>query len=151
MKINRRNFIQAFGTTALAISFFNPVKTVFGQTVTGDDLFPVPAESLNEPLTYLTSRHFEPYVNTFVRVQKSEKRSVQLELIEVSQTPNEGNAKHGFNGESFSLLFQSADKAKLVQGTYKISHDALGEFSLLLVPVGLRGIRYEAIINHVNN
>lgn len=155
MKMHRRNFIQTLGITALALGFLNPVKDVFGQkgNILGSlegGLFPIPPESLNDPLTYLTSRHFEPFVNTVVRVKKSESRTIELELIEVKQLNHEVNDKRGFYGESFSLLFQNAGKTKLPQGTYEIEHDALGRFSLFLVPTGLRGIRYEAIINHVS-
>lgn len=151
MKITRRNFIQTLGTAALAIGFLNPVENVFGQTRTKDDLFLIPPESMNDPLAYLTSKHFEPFVNTFVRVQKNEKRIVELELIEVKELNNKDNEKRGFTGESFSLLFQSSGKIKLPQNTYKVEHAALGEFSLFLVPVGLKGNRYQAIINRIGN
>lgn len=151
MKITRRSFVKTFGAAVLAVGFANPVQSVFGQIrPMKDDLFLIPPESTNDPLTYLTSKHFEPFVNTFVRVWTDDKRAVQLELIEVKELQHSSNDKRGLSGESYSLLFQSAGKIKLPQETYRIEHDALGALSLFLVPVGLEGNRYEAVINRIS-
>lgn len=151
MNITRRSFVKTFGVAVLTAGFANPAQSVFGQVRSmKDELFLIPPESTNDPLTYLTSQHFKPFVNTFARVWRDDKRFVQLELIEVSELRQPSNEKRGFGGESYSLLFRSADKVKLPQDTYKIEHDTLGELRLFLVSVGLRGNLYEAVVNRIS-
>jgi len=107
-----------------------------------------PPESFADPLNYLTKAHFEPFVDTFVQVRTGETK-IQLRLIEVRDLKREDNEKRSFRGESFSLLFEDSLQARLPQEVYPIEHFALGEFSLLLVPTGIKGNRYEAVINRI--
>jgi len=148
MNITRRRFIQNLGTAAIAVASLTSTGSVFAQVSKTDELFAVPPESFADPLNYLTRAHFEPFVDTFIEVRAGEKK-IQLRLIEVSDLNREANEKRSFRGESFSLLFEDARKARLPQDVYPIKHFALGEFSLLLVPVGIKGNHYEAIINRI--
>lgn len=149
MTITRRRFIRNLGIAAIAAVSLNSSPGIFGQTLLADGLFPVPPESFSDPLNYLTRAHFEPFVDTFVQVRLSEKKRIQLQLIEVSELKHRANEKMSLRGESFSLLFQDTRTARLPQDVYRIEHAALGEFSLLLVPTGIKGNRYEAIINRI--
>jgi len=148
MTITRRRFIRNLGVATIAAVSLTGSGNVFGQTSITDGLFLPPPESLSDPLNFLTRAHFEPFINGFVQIQTGEKR-IQMQLIEAAELKHEANESRSFRGESFSLLFQDSRPARLTQGVYQIRHFALGEFSLLLVPTGLTGIHYEAIINRL--
>ncbi|MDQ3801455.1 MAG: hypothetical protein M3384_18695 [Acidobacteriota bacterium] len=155
MTITRRRFVRNLSAAALAaVSLSSTAASVFSQTAetnaATDGLFPVPPESAADALNFLTRAHFEPFVNTFVEVYDGEIQVARLRIIEVTELKRANNEKRSFTGESFSLLFQDTRRARLAaQTTYRIQHFALGEFSLLLSPTGLKGNRYEAIINRV--
>lgn len=72
-------------------------------------------------------------------------KSATVKLVQVSDY-RKGRAKNS-NKECFSLLFTASKNVNLRQDTYKVKHDALGEFSMLVVPVG--GIYYEAVFNRL--
>jgi hypothetical protein len=148
MTITRRRFIQNLGIGALAAVSLTSTGSIFAQISKTDGLFATPPESFSDPLNYLTKAHFEPFVDTFVQVRTGEKQ-IRLRLIEVTELKRAANESRAFSGESFSLLFQDSRPARLNQDVYPIQHFALGEFSLLLVPTGLKGNRYEAIINRI--
>jgi hypothetical protein len=150
MKISRRNFIINTGAAALAAGVVFPAQNLFGQTLFVNQLFPIPPESTNDALNYLRREHFESVINTFFQFQPVEERAFKLQLLAVENSRRGANEKQGFSGESFSLLFEGSKKSKVPQGTYQVSHDTLGRFLLLIVPVGLRGNRYEAIVNRIN-
>jgi hypothetical protein len=148
MTITRRGFIQNLGIGAIAAASLTSAGSIFAQISKTDGLFAAPPESFSDPLNYLTKAHFEPFVDTFVQVRTGEKQ-IRLRLIEVTDLKREANESRAFSGESFSLLFEDSRKARLPQDVYPIQHFALGEFSLLLVPTGIKGNRYEAIINRI--
>ena len=71
-----------------------------------------------------------------------------LELIEAVGS----SGQLGDNSRSFTLLFrdpESSVDSHLVQSTYRLDHESLGELQLFLVPVGPgseeQGIDYEAV------
>jgi hypothetical protein len=148
MNITRRGFIQNLGTAAIAVASLTSTGSVFAQISRTDELFAVPTESLSDPLNFLTRAHFVPFVNTFVKVRAGEKQ-IQMRLIEVTDLNRQINEQRSIRGESFSLLLEDSRKRRLAQEVYQIEHFALGEFSLLLVPVGINGQHYEAIINRI--
>jgi hypothetical protein len=150
MKTSRRRFLLNTGIAALTAAVVSPVQNIFGQTLSSDKLFPLPPESTNDALNYLRHEHFESVVNTFFEFQPEEGRAFKLQLLAVEVLRLAANEKQGFGGESFSLLFEGSKKSKIAQGTYQVNHDILGKFTLMIVPVGLRGNRYEAIINRIN-
>jgi hypothetical protein len=149
MKISRRSFFLNSGAAALTAAIVFPVQNVFGQTQKSAELFPIPPESVNDALTFLKREHFEPFINTLFQFQPETGRVFNLKLIAAENLSRGENETQGFVGESFSLLFEGTKKSKISQGTFQITH-ALGQFSLLIVPVGLTGNRYEAIINRIN-
>lgn len=149
MTTTRRRFIQNIGMATVAAVSLNSTVNIFGQSSKTDKLI-LPPETLSDPLNYLMSGHFQSVVDTPVRVYTNRRSYVQLQLIEVKELKREVNENRGYNGESFSLLFQAPQRTKLSQKTYLLSHDNLGEFSLFLAPVGSRGDKYEAIINRID-
>jgi hypothetical protein len=95
---------------------------------------------------------FTPYQNTQFRVRGSGKQGGLLTLVEVDDLRSGGDAAAA-GRDGFSLLFTGTSKKPLVQDVYRITHDALGEFSLLLVRVSVPNkgrVYYEAIINRLN-
>ena len=72
-------------------------------------------------------------------------KSATVKLVEVSDYRN-GRAQNS-DKECFSLLFTASKNVNLHQDTYKVKHNALGEFSMLVVPVG--GTYYEAVFNRL--
>jgi hypothetical protein len=150
MKISRRKFFRNAGIAAFASAVLLPPPKIFGQTLQSERFFPIPPESTNDPFNYLRRDHFVAVVNSVFRFQSAEGRSFNLQLIAADDLSLGANAKQGMTGESFSLLFEGSKKSKIPQGEYEVAHDSLGAFRLFIVPVGLRGNRYEAIINRIN-
>jgi hypothetical protein len=70
--------------------------------------------------------------------------SMKIELIEARSS---GAAAAGMSRDPFSLMFNGPREPLLAQGTYRLSHPALGEFELFIVPIGqdADGTRYEAV------
>jgi hypothetical protein len=68
---------------------------------------------------------------------------VDLELIEL----NEGRSMPGH--ATFSVVFRGPLDAFLGQGMVSMSHDAIGEFELFIVPIAQTsdGYLYEAVFN----
>jgi hypothetical protein len=66
-----------------------------------------------------------------------------VRLVEVTQR----RSPVGY--EQFALLFQGPDTPLASQGTYRVTHPALGEFELFSVPVGrvAEGLQYEVCIS----
>ena len=149
MKTTRRKFIQHLGSAAIAVITLSSAGSVLGQTINSDGLFHIPDIS-TDPVSRLTSAHFSPFIDTFVRVYTNEKRSVRLKIAGVKELRRETNERRGYQGECFSVLFEDSRPFRLPQDVYRIEHLALGEISLLLVPVGIDGNIYEIVINRIS-
>lgn len=150
MKISRRKFFLNSGAAALTAAVVLPGQNIFGQSLTRAQFFPIPPESTNDALTYLKREHFEPFINTLFQFQPETGRAFTLTLMAAENTAREVNQQQGFSGESYSLLFESSKKTKIAQGIYQVNHE-IGSFSLFITPVGLRGNRYEAVVNRINS
>lgn len=151
MEVTRRNFIQLSGTALLAVGISGSIHTVNAQKTAPGEYFPIPAESLSDPISYLTRAHFEPFLNTTFRVSQDE-QTYDLQLVELPVGPEvirSFNEKHGYYGESFSLILMGSRKTRLAPGLYTFEHPVLGTFSLSLNPVERKG-EYQAVINRVN-
>jgi hypothetical protein len=150
MKISRRKFFLNTGIATLTAVVVLPAQNIFGQSLKTEQFFPIPPETTNDALNYLRREHFEPFVNAVFQFQPAEGRAFNLKLIAVENLTLGANEKQGLSGESFSLLFEGSKKSKVPQEIFQIDHGSLGTFSLFIAPVGLRGNRYEAIINRIN-
>ena len=148
--ITRRNFIQALGLATIAGTAINLTGTALGQTVKSEDLFPIPAEILSDPVLSFTSTHFTPFINTDFEIRAEDMRRVELlRLLNVEELEHKANLAEGVKGDCFSLIFTSPRKAKIKTGKYEFTHFSLGTFSLTISPVGAEPNRYEAVINHL--
>jgi hypothetical protein len=156
MNLTRRNFLRA-GTVSALLAGLNlsPAKLAFGQTksqVAGG--FAVPYEAKTDPAFYFTRESFAPYVgSTFRLTTRAKGVAYDATLVSVfdyqAQARARKNKTHG--GESFALTFRAGERETVSQGTYKLSHAALGHFSLFVVPgkSDAGGTSYEAVINHL--
>jgi hypothetical protein len=151
MSITRRKFIQASAISLLAAGVpLGSAGLVLGQdlgrTLPGD----IPYASQLEPVFTFNQSTFAPYLNTIFRVQSDAGWRTSLTLLEVRefQVGPTKDSSGQLKGECFSLFFTGGKKA-LPQENYTVTHDALGTFKLLIVPIVSRGRPiYQAVINH---
>jgi len=143
MKFTRRNFIESSAVAALTAAIGNAA----GGLALGRDSRPFAKGP--HPLNYLKREHFEPFIDTSVRIRNDEGRTAVVRLREAADLKNQVNTERGYAGESFRLTFESPHKTDLGQETYHFEHENLGRFSLFLVPIGGSGVHYEAIVNRI--
>jgi hypothetical protein len=96
-------------------------------------------------LDAFTLQTFVPLVgSTFGLTLGEADERIELELVETGAT---GISASESDRDPFSLTFLQAGGPLLAQGTYPMSHPALGAFELFVVPVGRDGdgVRYEAV------
>lgn len=148
--ITRRNFIQAFGLTSVAFAALNLNGSVFGQSLTKDGYFSIPAESLSDPLLSFKSEHFVPFIDTDFEIRHENlRRTETLRLLNVKDLQLKANDTEGVQGDSFSLMFYSPREFKLESGQYEFTHFSLGAFTLTISAVSAQPNRYEGVINHL--
>jgi hypothetical protein len=148
--ITRRKFIQAIGLASVAGTVLNLSGTVFGQTIKSDAYFPIPAESLTDPVLSFKSEHFTPFINTDFEIRHENLRRTEiLRLLNVKDLERKSNAEDGVEGDSFSLMFFSPRGKRLESGQFEFTHFSLGTFMLTITPVSAEPNRYEAVINHL--
>ncbi|HMG35195.1 MAG TPA: hypothetical protein VKM94_14745 [Blastocatellia bacterium] len=94
-------------------------------------------------LESLGASNFMEYVNTTFRIMDEVASGTALKLTDVVDI----GESHG--QVQFSLRFLGPLDRLLLQSTYRIDHDKLGELSLFLVPIGRdeSGFQYEAFFN----
>ena len=98
-------------------------------------------------------------VNTRFRIQAESGSLIEVTLAEVKMRrekplkagcrppPDAGN-------EKFSLFFSGSRAELLPQNTYTVAHEALGQFSVFLVPIYTRSsdkIDYQVVVNRPRN
>jgi hypothetical protein len=88
---------------------------------------------------------FSEHLNTKFRIYANDSTPVEAELVEAEDlgtTPRQ---------ERFSLIFHGPLEPFLVQQTYKIEHDRMGQLTLFLVPIGRddKGFSYQAVFNRL--
>jgi len=88
---------------------------------------------------------FSKHVGSQFHVELDPEQIVTATLIEATALDGVGESLEPSAREPFSLLFSVEDGADLPQQTYRVSHEALGEFQLFLVPLG--GGRLESVFN----
>ena len=88
---------------------------------------------------------FAEHLGSDFRIEIDSEQSVVAELIEATAL-NGGRANpEGSARDPFSLLFAVEGGNNLPQRTYQVSHEALGDTLLFLVPLG--GGRLESVFN----
>jgi len=105
------------------------------------------------PLEQLTLSSFAPLLKTKFRVQLG-LEALELELTEATQSRSLLRLESAGGApppESFSLIFTGPDSRLLPQQSYRFEHDHLGQFDLLIVPVGRATgqFLYQAVFNRL--
>jgi len=142
-KSTRRAFIVASSSAVLGVAFSTSasgqksVESFLGQD--GDDP--------NAVLAKLGLNDFLPHVGETFEVYSTVGKRLRLQLIAADNECETREWCSAASGEIFSLLFEAPRKSFYQQDVYSFDHFAMGKFQLLLVPVGLTGRRFEAIIN----
>ena len=154
MAISRRSFLHAGAVAAVAaglpLGVFARGKGQAPEEPNPAHIpFPVPDASRFDPIFYMNKASFAPYLDSTFRLRGEGQQSAVLTLVAVEDL-KAGARRPGRDG--CALLFTSTRQKPLAQGTYQFTHDALGEFSLLLVRTNTRqkgAVRYEAIIKRL--
>lgn len=97
----------------------------------------------------LTKAAFVAQLNTQFRISH-DSGPVLVNLVEVSDLVSRKGVCPGKEG--FSLLFRGSRATALNQSTYRIEHEELGTFSLLIVPMrssDSHAKSYEAVVNRL--
>lgn len=87
---------------------------------------------------------YVPLLGSAFDIHHSDGGSVQVELVGATELPG--------HGDCFSLVFRGASDLSLDQRTYRVEHEALGDFPLFLVPLGPSGggeQEFEAVVNRL--
>lgn len=92
-----------------------------------------------------TIEMFAGHENSRFLMHYGDSQTAELELVRVKDVGSSELQKQ------FSLQFLGPLDAPVVQGIYKVDHEALGALDLFLVPIGRdeKGVQYEAIFNRV--
>jgi hypothetical protein len=106
---------------------------------------------------YFNHETFAPYLNSTFRLSRGKGIAFDATLVEVSdlraksQVTARSLKSQARDGECFALTFRAGARDTVSQGTCKLSHAALGRFSLFVVPgaPSADGVTYAAIINHL--
>ena len=91
----------------------------------------------------LTHEKFSENLNGDFEVRVDDSTTVKLVLIQVSELRE--SSRNSF----FSVLFRGPGDSMLPQGLYAMENEAMGQFELFIVPVGVTeaGYEYEAVFN----
>lgn len=131
------------GGVALAISGAMPFRSIAaaaGQTV-----------STATGASWFSRATYQPLVGGIFLVTLGRSRVAPLTLSAIGDlTPQVGGRRATTSDGRFSLVFTSA--STVPQGTWPVHHDALGDTSLFIVPIGrlTSPQTYEVIVNRLS-
>ncbi|MEO8436272.1 MAG: hypothetical protein ABI596_15325 [Pyrinomonadaceae bacterium] len=151
MSLSRRKFLRAGTLVALAAGI--PAKAVLAETLVVPNS-PLPAYPNFRAALSLNREAFSRCLNTRFSFVHGEATPVAVKLIEVNDlTPNANRPSAEATGkECFAAVFIGSHNAPLRQETYTVTHESLGRFSMLVVPVASNkeGLYYEAVFNRLH-
>ena len=152
MSISRRKFLHA--GTLFVVSAGVPLKILAGEALNAAtskaNSIPRGGSGANGIASF-NSEVFSRHLNTKFSLKHEQAESI-VRLIEVNHWPGTANRLAAKDGrECFSLVFAGSNNQALRQNTYEVTHDSLGKFDLLVVPMrkGKQGLYYEALFNRL--
>lgn len=98
-------------------------------------------------IEWLTHEHFAPLVGQAFAVTVGPDETLTVELVEATASDQPGGlGPEGQERAQFSLVFRGPATPLLPQRTYVVTHVAVGDQELFLVPLGrdADSVRYEA-------
>ena len=154
MVVSRRSFIKRGSLLVLAGGVcLGSADRIFGHNSAIENGGPTQEESLafadeTAPFNY-TKATFTPYVGTIFLIYSASSKSFTTTLIDVSDIGPIPDTTVG-GRECFALKFRGSQT--VLQNTYRIEHQVLGQFELFLVPAGKdkKGVYCKAVINRLN-
>ena len=143
MSLSRRKFLRA--GTLVAISASIPSRSLAARTVSQLSSFLPAGNQL-----VLNRESFSRHLNTKFSFADKELQGVSVKLIEVNDLTPKTMAAAG--KECFAVVFIGPRNAPLRQETYAVTHESLGRFDMLVVPIASHseGVYYEAIFNRLH-
>lgn len=148
--VSRRHFVGAAAAMLVAAGLPLPAGVLFAGEAAAAPARPGPGGSSTVPGdVFASSANFAPCLHTVFRV-KVGPRVTDLVLTEVKDLPVPRTRAGRRPDARFSLLFDGSSAPAFAQGTYPVRHPKLGGFDLFLVPVGMSGSDYQAIVNRVH-
>ena len=98
-------------------------------------------------LETFTVATFAEHLGETFRISPDASRSIEVELIEVTDLSERSGRATPEGRRPFSIVFRGHSNLLLPQGIYRMEHDMIGAFALFLVPIGpdAHGLRHEAI------
>ena len=143
MSLSRRKFLRA--GTLVAISASIPSRSLAARTVSQLSSFLPAGNQLA-----LNRDSFSRHLNTRFSFAHKELQGVSVKLIEVNDLTPKTMAAAG--KECFAVVFIGPRNAPLRQETYAVTHESLGRFDMLVVPIARQreGVYYEAIFNRLH-
>jgi hypothetical protein len=150
MSFSRRKFLRA--GTLVAIAAGLPSKMLLAETL-GETTPLLPSSTPRVGLS-LNRQAFARNLNTRFTLAHGKAPAVAVKLVEVNDlTPESGRPSAAATGkECFVAVFTGSRNAPLRQETYTVTHESLGKFSMLVVPVASKkgGLYYEAVFNRLH-
>lgn len=151
MSLSRRKFLRAGTLVALAAGI--PTKTLLAETL-GEPSSLLPAYRHLRADFSLNREAFVRCLNTRFSFVHGVAKPVAVKLVEVNDlTPKPKTTSAEATGkECFAAVFVGSHNAPLRQETYAVTHESLGKFSMLVVPVARNkeGFHYEAVFNRLH-
>lgn len=151
MSLSRRKFLRAGTLVALAAGI--PARAVLAETLAEPNLLLPAYPHLRAGLS-LNREAFARCLNTRFSFAHGEATPVAVKLIEVSDLTPQANrpSAEATGKECFAAVFMGSHNAPLRQETYAVTHESLGRFSMLVVPIARNkeGLYYEAVFNRLH-
>jgi hypothetical protein len=141
MASSRRDFLKKGSLVAL----FAGIPLGFAEKIIAKETY-TPSNTLG-----LSQAEFRRELNTSFDIRFGNKKA-SVKLVDVKDLRRKGTRNSV--KECFGLRFRGDHANSLNQNTYVIEHKNLGQFSLLLVPIGVNDKSapyYEAIINRLHS
>jgi len=97
----------------------------------------------------LALSRFSPYVGQQFTIQVNLLHTEKATLVEATPRQPRPADRPGLQGEAFSLIFAGGGAKAFDNGTFTLSHPAMGTVTLFLVPVGRaqQAQHYQAVID----
>ena len=153
MVVSRRSFMKKGSLLVLAAgTSVAGAQSVLGRDSIAGNLIPQegqPTTKAAASTLEFTKATFEPYVNSVFRLYPDSTTALKTTLVSVTDIGPVPDQKVP-GRECFVIKFKGA--RPLAQDVYKLEHEKLGKFVLLLVPAGRnrKGFYYQAVINRLN-
>jgi hypothetical protein len=149
MSVSRRKFLRAGTLVAITAGF--PLKSLVAKTLRQPNSF-LPTNSPRNTGLQLNREIFSRHLNTEFSFSHHAVGVGTVKLIEVNSFAQKTTLKAADGKECFALVFTGSRSAPLRQETYNVTHESIGKFAMLVVPIGMNNkvVYYEAVFNRLH-